>query len=152
MESAIYGKISFPLGRLLLLFLIQMFPLIPKSPRRSGGFRSKCVSPDPSLDKIETEKLFWIWKANPTLRLSKTGGGIGPGLKLCQHSWIQAKKLASIWWHDNRFEVNWPPEPTLVLRWISKFFLFGALPSDTLKIKHTKNLKEIPSRHVLENV
>ena len=53
---------------------------------------------------------------------------------------------------DNRFEVNWPPEPTLVLRWISKFFLFGALPSDTLKIKHTKNLKEIPSRHVLENL
>jgi len=51
---------------------------------------------------------------------------------------------------DNRFEVNWPPEPTLVLRWISKFFLFGALPSDTLKIKHTKNLKEIPSRHVLK--
>ena len=60
--------------------------------RRSGGFRSKCVSPDPSLDKIETEKLFWIWKANPTLWLSKTGGGIGPGLKLCQHSWIQTKK------------------------------------------------------------
>ena len=57
-----------------------------------------------------------------------------------------------IWWHDNRFEVNWPPEPTLVLRWISKFFLFGALPSDTLKIKHTKKLKEIPSRHVLENL
>ena len=53
---------------------------------------------------------------------------------------------------DNRFEVNWPPEPTLVLHWISKFFLFGALPSDTLKIKHTKNLKEIPSRHVLENL
>ena len=53
---------------------------------------------------------------------------------------------------DNRFEVNRPPEPTLVLRWISKFFLFGALPSDTLKIKHTKNLKEIPSRHVLENL
>ena len=46
---------------------------------------------------------------------------------------------------DNRFEVNWPPEPTLVLRWISKFFLFGALPIDILKIKHTKNLKEIPS-------
>ena len=57
-----------------------------------------------------------------------------------------------LWWHDNRFEVNWPPEPTLVLRWISKFFLFGALPSDTLKLKHTKNLKEIPSRHVLENL
>ena len=53
---------------------------------------------------------------------------------------------------DNRFEVNWPPEPTLVLRWISKFFLFGALPSDTLKIKHTTNLKEIPSRHALENL
>ena len=54
---------------------------------------------------------------------------------------------------DNRFEVNWPPEPTLVLRWIFlKFFLFGALPSDTFKIKHTKNLKEIPSRHVLENL
>ena len=52
----------------------------------------------------------------------------------------------------NRFEVNWPPEPTLVLGWISKFFLFGALPSDTLKIKHTKNFKEIPSRHVLENL
>ena len=55
-------------------------------------------------------------------------------------------------WHDNRFEVNWPPEPTLVLRWISKFFLFGALPSDTLKIKHTKKLKEFPSRHFLENL
>ena len=53
---------------------------------------------------------------------------------------------------DNRFEVNWPPEPTLELHWISKFFLFGALPSDTLKIKHTKILKEIPSRHVLENL
>ena len=53
--------------------------------------------------------------------------------------------IYDIWWHDNRFEVNWPPEPTLVLRWISKFFLSGALPSDTLKIKHTKNLKEIPS-------
>merc|ERR1712107_511907 len=53
---------------------------------------------------------------------------------------------------DNRFEVNWPPEPTLVLRWISKFFLFGALPSDTLKIKHTNFLNETPSRHVLENL
>ena len=53
---------------------------------------------------------------------------------------------------DNRFEVNRPPEPTLVLRWISKFFLFGTLPGDTLKIKHTKNLKEIPSRHFLENL
>ena len=58
----------------------------------------------------------------------------------------------SRWSFDNRFEVNWPPEPNLVLRWISKFFLFGALPSDTLKIKHTKNLKEIPSRHFLENL
>ena len=57
-----------------------------------------------------------------------------------------------VWWHDNRFEVNWPPDPNLVLRWISKFFLFGALPSDTLKIKHTKNLKEIPSRDALENL
>ena len=38
------------------------------------------------------------------------------------------------------------------LRWISKLFFFGALPSDTLKIKHTKKLKEIPSRHVLENL
>ena len=53
---------------------------------------------------------------------------------------------------DNRFEVNRPPEPTLVLRWISKLFLFGALPSDTLKIKHTKNLKEIPSRDALANL
>ena len=61
-------------------------------------------------------------------------------------------KSNSLWSFDNRFEVNWPPEATLVLRWISKFFLFGALPSDTLKIKHTKNLKEIPSRHVLENL
>ena len=59
---------------------------------------------------------------------------------------------ACLWWHDNRFEVNWPPELTLVLGWISKFFLFGALPSDTMKIKHTKSLKEIPSRHVLENL
>ena len=32
------------------------------------------------------------------------------------------------------------------------FFLFGALPIDTLKIKHTKNLKEIPSRVALENL
>ena len=31
-------------------------------------------------------------------------------------------------------------------------FFFGALPIDTLKIKHTKKLKEIPSRHVLENL
>ena len=31
-------------------------------------------------------------------------------------------------------------------------FFFGALPIDQLKIKHTKNLKEIPSRHVLENL
>ena len=65
---------------------------------------------------------------------------------------IEGDFILWLWWHDNRFEVNWPPEPTLVLRWISKFFLFGALPSDTLKIKHTKNLKEIPSRHVLENL
>lgn len=62
------------------------------------------------------------------------------------------KKSNYIGSFDNRFEVNRPPEPTLVLRWISKFFLFGALPSDTLKTKHTKNLKEIPSRHVLENL
>ena len=61
-------------------------------------------------------------------------------------------RIKKIWSYDNRFEVNWPPEATLVLRWISKFFLFGALPSDTLKIKHAKNLKEIPSRHVLENL
>ena len=31
-------------------------------------------------------------------------------------------------------------------------FFFGALPIDRLKIKHTKKLKEIPSRHVLENL
>ena len=33
-----------------------------------------------------------------------------------------------IWWHDNRFEVNWPPEPTLVLRWIyhANFLLKGS--------------------------
>ena len=31
-------------------------------------------------------------------------------------------------------------------------FLFGALPIDTLKIKHTKKLKEIPSRDALENL
>ena len=32
------------------------------------------------------------------------------------------------------------------------FFLFGALPMDTLRIKHTKKLKEIPSRDALENL
>ena len=63
--------------------------------------------------------------------------------------WLNGSEIRSF---DNRFEVNWPPEPTLVLRWVSKFFLFGALSSDTLKIKHTKNLKEIPSRHFLENL
>ena len=31
-------------------------------------------------------------------------------------------------------------------------FFFGALPIDQLKIKHTKNLKEIPSKHFLENL
>ena len=31
-------------------------------------------------------------------------------------------------------------------------FFFGALPFDQLKIKNTKKLKEIPSRHVLENL
>ena len=31
-------------------------------------------------------------------------------------------------------------------------FFFGALPIDTLKIKHTKKLKEIPSRHFPENL
>ena len=75
--------------------------------------------------------------------------------RLCSNGLFSKFKYifkGDIWWHDNRFEVNWPPEPTLVLRWISKFFLFGALPSDTLKIKHTKKLKEIPSRHVLENL
>ena len=60
--------------------------------------------------------------------------------------------LKCLRWHDNRFEVNWHPKPTLVLRWISIFFLFGALPIDTLRIKHTKKLKEIPSRDALENL
>ena len=32
------------------------------------------------------------------------------------------------------------------------FFLFGALPIDQSKIKHTKKLKEIPFRHDLENL
>ena len=32
------------------------------------------------------------------------------------------------------------------------FFLLGALPIDTLRIKHTKKLKEIPSRDALENL
>ena len=32
------------------------------------------------------------------------------------------------------------------------FFLFGALPIDTLKIKHTKKLKEIPSTDALKNL
>ena len=31
-------------------------------------------------------------------------------------------------------------------------FFLGALPIDQLKIKHTKKLKEIPSRHFLENL
>ena len=29
------------------------------------------------------------------------------------------------------------------------FFFFGALPIDQSKVKHTKKLKEIPSRYVL---
>ena len=49
-------------------------------------------------------------------------------------------------------KLNWHPKPTLVFRWISMFFLFGALPIDTLTIKHTKKLKEIPSRDALENL
>ena len=32
------------------------------------------------------------------------------------------------------------------------FFFFGALPIDQSKIKHTKKLKEIPSRQILENL
>ena len=32
------------------------------------------------------------------------------------------------------------------------FFFVGALPIDQLKIKHTKKLKEIPCKHVLENL
>ena len=32
------------------------------------------------------------------------------------------------------------------------FFFFGALPIDQSKIKLTKKLKEIPSRHFLENL
>ena len=32
-----------------------------------------------------------------------------------------------------------------------KVCLFGALPIDTLKIKHSEKLKEISFRHVLEN-
>ena len=32
------------------------------------------------------------------------------------------------------------------------FFVFGALPIATLRIKHTKKLKEIPSRDALENL
>ena len=32
------------------------------------------------------------------------------------------------------------------------FFFFGAVPIDQSKIKHTNKLKEIPSRHVLENL
>ena len=32
------------------------------------------------------------------------------------------------------------------------FFFFGVLPIDQSKIKHTKKLKEIPSRHFLENL
>ena len=32
------------------------------------------------------------------------------------------------------------------------FFFFGALPIDQSKIQNTKKLKEIPSRHVLENL
>ena len=31
-------------------------------------------------------------------------------------------------------------------------FFFGALPIDQSNIKHTKKLKEIPSRHLLENL
>ena len=31
-------------------------------------------------------------------------------------------------------------------------FFFGAIPIDQSKIKHTKKLKEITSRHVLENL
>ena len=30
--------------------------------------------------------------------------------------------------------------------------IFGALPIDQLKIKHTKKLKKIPSRHFLEKL
>ena len=32
------------------------------------------------------------------------------------------------------------------------FFFVGALPIDQSKIKHTKKLKEIPCKHVLENL
>ena len=32
------------------------------------------------------------------------------------------------------------------------FIFFGALPIYQLKIKHTKKMKEIPSRNVLENL
>ena len=40
-----------------------------------------------------------------------------------QESLLRKKIYGLVRWHDNRFEVNWRPKPTLVLRWISKFFL-----------------------------
>ena len=55
-----------------------------------------------------------------------------PSHMMYAHTYDICKQM--IWSFDNRFEVNWPPEPTLVLRWISKFFLFGQLPSILLKM------------------
>ena len=64
----------------------------------------------------------------------------------CQQTWFHKIIWQSIWsklasWTYSGIKLD-----------IKVFFLFGALPSDTLKIKHTKNLKEIPSRDALENL
>ena len=48
--------------------------------------------------------------------------------------------------------VNWGSISVLVQHYILMLFFFGALPIDQLKIKHTKKLKEIPSRDFLENM
>ena len=97
---------------------------------------------------ISLQTTFLLLSAHPC---SPRRAGVS-GRVVWSEIWRNHKIRNCIRWHDNQFEVNWPPEPTLVLRWISKYFLFGALPSNTLKIKHTKKLKEIPSRHVPENL
>ena len=107
-----------------------------------GCFSICLVAARPGLVTIWSE-YGWMGGSSPTFSFPS---------KFYKKQSCCLRQMVAIWWHDNRFEVNWRPKPTLVLRWISKFFLFGALPIDTLKIKHSEKLKEISSRHVLENL
>ena len=89
-----------------------------------------------------------IWHTTIDSRLS----GCYNIISQCHHAFLSKYVIewyinvsSYIWWHNNRFEINWHPKPTLVLCWILMFFSLWRTSYWYIEDKTYKKIERNPS-------